>query len=263
MLRGLFTAAAGMHGSSFMVDNIANNLANANTFGFKKVRVDFQDLLYQTVKPAGTSAYATNRLPTGIQIGHGVRVAGTRRVFTEGALRVTENPLDVAIAGKRGFFQVDMPDGSTGYSRDGAFSLDENGTLVTSDGFPVNPAITIPQDAVSINISEEGIVSVITQPNNNTQQVGQIQLATFVNPAGLSAIGKNIFQETESSGAPVQGNPGQNGVGILAQGFLENSNVSVAEELVNMITAQRAYEVNSRAVRTSDQMIQTSLQLKQ
>ncbi|MBI1389653.1 MAG: flagellar basal-body rod protein FlgG [bacterium] len=263
MIRGLFTAAAGMHGMSFMVDNIANNLANANTFGYKKTMVDFQDLLYQTIKPAGTSAYATSRLPTGIQIGHGVRVAGTRRIFTEGSMRVTENPLDVAIAGQKGFFQITLPDGTIGYTRDGAFNLDETGQIVTSDGFPLEPAITIPNEATAINISEEGIVSVVTQPGNQIQQLGQIQLATFVNPAGLSATGKNLFQETESSGPPTPGNPGQNGVGILAQGFLENSNVSVAEELVNMITAQRAYEVNSRAVRTGDQMIQTALQLKQ
>jgi len=263
MMRGLFTAAAGMHGQSFMVDNIANNLANANTFGYKKTRVDFQDLLYQTIKPAGTSAFQTATLPTGIQIGHGVRVAGTRRVFTEGALRVTENPLDVAIAGKKGFYQVTLPDGTTGYTRDGAFNLDDQGTLVTSDGFPVDPQIQIPIDAVAVNIGEEGIVSVVQQGNPAPQQVGTIQLATFVNPAGLSAQGKNIFVETQASGPPNITNPGTDGVGTLAQGFLENSNVNIAEELVNMITAQRAFEVNSRAVRTEDQMIQTAVNLKQ
>ena len=198
-----------------------------------------------------------------IQIGHGVRVAGTRRVFTEGALRVTENPLDVAIAGKKGFFQIQLPDGSTGYTRDGAFSMDDTGALVTSDGFYVQPNIQIPQNAQSINISEEGIVSVVTQPNNTIQQVGQIQLANFVNPAGLSAMGKNLFQPTESSGQPIVNNPGTDSMGILQQGFLENSNVSIAEELVNLITAQRAFEVNSRAVRTGDEMIQNAVQLKQ
>jgi flagellar basal-body rod protein FlgG len=262
MLRALFTAAAGMHGMSFMVDNISNNLANTNTFGYKRTRVDFQDLLYQTIKPAGTSAYQTNRLPTGIQIGHGVRVAGTRRVFTEGSFRSTENPLDVAIAGKKGFFQLQLPDGSVGYTRDGAFSLDENGTVVTSDGFPLTDNITIPPEAVSMNISEEGIVSVVTQPNNQIQPVGNITLATFVNPAGMAAMGKNIFLPTESSGQPQVFAPGNNGVGILQQGFLENSNVNIAEELVNLITAQRAYEVNSRAVRTGDEMIQTANNLK-
>lgn len=261
MMRGLFTAAAGMHGMSFMVDNIANNLANSNTFGFKRVRVDFQDLLYQTIKPAGSSAYQGIQLPTGVQIGHGVRVAGTRRVFTEGSVRGTENPLDVAILGSKGFFQVSMPDGTTAYTRDGAFSLDETGTIVTSDGFQLEPQITVPQDAMAINISEEGFVSV-QQPGNIISQVGQIQLATFINPAGLSAFGKNLFLESESSGTPTVGTPGSDSLGILAQGFLENSNVSIAEELVNLITAQRAYEVNSRAVKTGDEMIQTAVNLK-
>ncbi len=261
MMRGLFTAAAGMHGMSFMVDNIANNLANANTFGYKRTRVDFQDLLYQTIKPAGTRSYSTNRLPTGIQIGHGVRVAGTRRVFTEGSFRGTENPLDVAIAGK-GFFQVQMPDGSAGYTRDGAFNLDENGNIVTSDGFLLDPPVQIPPEATAINISEEGIVSVITQPGNQTVEQGNIQLTNFVNPAGLMAVGKNVFVETEASGPAQQVIPGQDGAGTLQQGFLENSNVSVAEELVNLITAQRAFEVNSRAVRTGDEMIQSAVALK-
>ena len=262
MMRGLFTAAAGMHGMSFEVDNIANNLANANTTGYKRTRVDFQDLIYQTIKPAGTSAYQTSRLPTGIQIGHGVRVAGTRRVFTEGAFRVTENPLDVAIAGK-GFFRVTLPDGTTGYTRDGALNLDDTGRLVTSDGFPLAEGIQITQGATSVNISEEGIVSVIQPPATQPVEKGRIQLAVFVNPAGLAAQGKNIFTETQSSGVANPITPGQNDAGILQQGFLENSNVSVAEELVNLITAQRAYEVNSRAVRTGDEMIQTAVALKQ
>ncbi len=261
MLRGLFTGAAGMHGMSFQVDNIANNLANANTFGYKKTRVDFQDLLYQTIKPAGSNVSQANLLPTGIQIGHGVRVAGTRRVFTEGAFRATENPFDVAIAG-RGFFRITMPDGTDGYTRDGAITLDETGRLVTSDGFPLADNIILPQETTALNISEEGIVSVLQQPGNQNVQVGQIQLADFINPTGLHAIGKNLFVETEASGPPVLGNPGENELGDLAQGFLENSNVSVAEELVNLITAQRAYEVNSRVVQTGDEMIQTANQLK-
>ena len=261
MLRGLFTAAAGMHGMSFQVDNIANNLANANTFGYKRTRVDFQDLLYQTIKPAGSSVSQGNLLPTGIQVGHGVRVAGTRRVFTEGSFRVTENPLDVAIAG-RGFFQITLPDGTVGYTRDGAFNLDETGQMVTSDGFPLTDGIVMPQQATAVNISEEGIVTAVIQPGNQLQQVGQITLADFINPSGLAAIGKNTFVETEASGAPVPGNPGQNQLGSLQQTFLENSNVSIAEELVNLITAQRAYEVNSRVVRTGDEMIQTTTQLR-
>ncbi|HOJ60227.1 MAG TPA: flagellar basal-body rod protein FlgG [bacterium] len=262
MLRGLFTAAAGMQGMSFMVDTIANNLANANTFGYKRTTVDFQDLLYQTIKPAGSSAYQGIELPSGIQIGHGVRVAATRRVFNEGSMRNTENPLDVAILGKKGFFQVTLPDNTTGYTRDGAFSLDQAGNLVTSDGLRMEPNIQIPPDATAINISAEGIVSVV-QPGNLISQVGQIQLASFVNPAGLAALGNNLFVETEASGPPITSNPGQDGLGTLEQGFLENSNVSVAEELVNLITAQRAFEVNSRAVRTGDEMIQTAVNLKQ
>ena len=221
MLRGLFTAAAGMHGMSFQVDNIANNLANANTFGYKRTRVDFQDLLYQTIKPAGSSVSQGNLLPTGIQVGHGVRVAGTRRVFTEGSFRVTENPLDVAIAG-RGFFQITLPDGTVGYTRDGAFNLDETGQMVTSDGFPLTDGIVMPQQATAVNISEEGIVTAVIQPGNQLQQVGQITLADFINPSGLAAIGKNTFVETEASGAPVPGNPGQNQLGSLQQTFLEN-----------------------------------------
>jgi len=262
MMRGLFTAAAGMQGMSFMVDNIANNLANANTFGYKRTMVDFQDLLYQTIKPAGSSAYQGIKLPTGVQIGHGVQVGGTRRIFNEGSVRNTENPLDVAILGRKGFFQVTMPDGTIAYTRDGAFSLDETGNIVTSNGFLLDPNIQIPQDATAVNISEEGFVTVI-QPGNQTNEVGQIQLADFVNPAGLAAMGKNLFAQTEASGPPVTSNPGQDGIGYLQQGFLENSNVSIAEELVNLITAQRAYEVNSRAVRTGDEMIQTAVNLKQ
>ncbi|MGC9329165.1 MAG: flagellar basal-body rod protein FlgG [Candidatus Hinthialibacter sp.] len=261
MMRGLFTAAAGMQGMSFMVDNIANNLANTNTTGYKRTRVDFQDLLYQTIKPAGSSAYQGIKLPTGVQIGHGVRVAGTRRVFNEGSFTYTENPLDVAVSGRRGFFQVTLADGTMGYTRNGAFSLDESGNIVTSDGFLLDPPIQIPQDATAVNISEEGFVSVIQ--NNEISELGQITLADFINPSGLSAMGQNLFLETEASGTPIIGTPGQDGLGFLQQGFLENSNVSLSEELVNLITAQRAYEVNSRAVKTGDEMIQTAVNLKQ
>ncbi|MBN2326790.1 MAG: flagellar basal-body rod protein FlgG [Candidatus Omnitrophica bacterium] len=261
MMRGLFTAAAGMQGMSFMVDNIANNLANTNTTGYKRTRVDFQDLLYQTIKPAGSSAYQGIKLPTGVQIGHGVRVAGTRRVFNEGSFTYTENPLDVAISGRRGFFQVTLADGTMGYTRNGAFSLDESGNIVTSDGFLLDPPIQIPQDATAVNISEEGFVSVVQ--SNEISELGQITLADFINPSGLSAMGQNLFMETEASGTPITGTPGQDGLGFLQQGFLENSNVSLSEELVNLITAQRAYEVNSRAVKTGDEMIQTAVNLKQ
>ncbi len=264
MLRGLFTAAAGMNGMSFEVDNIANNLANVNTFGYKRTRVDFQDLLYQTLRPAGTSVTAGVEVPSGIQVGHGVRVAATRRIFTEGSYRGTENPLDLAILGPKGFFQVLLPDGTLAYTRDGAFSLDQAGRIVTSDGYPIQPEFTIPEDTVSLHVSEEGVVSVIQgRLTEAPNELGQIQLATFVNPAGLQADGNNLFLETVASGASILNNPGTAGTGRIAQGFLENSNVNIAEELVNLITAQRAFEVNSRAVRSSDDMLQTAVNLAQ
>ncbi|HQO35952.1 MAG TPA: flagellar basal-body rod protein FlgG [bacterium] len=264
MLRGLFTAAAGMTGMSFEVDNIANNLANVNTFGYKRTRVDFQDLLYQTLRPAGTSVAAGVDVPAGIQVGHGVRVAATRRVFTEGSYRSTENPLDLAILGKNGFFQVQLPDGTLAYTRDGAFSVDQTGTIVTSDGYILQPQITIPQDTVAMNVSEEGIVTVIQgRLTDAPNELGTIQLATFFNPAGLHADGNNIFLETAASGPVQLLDPGTDGAGKIAQGFLENSNVNIAEELVNHITAQRAFEVNSRAVRSSDSMLQTAVNLAQ
>ncbi|MFH1739678.1 MAG: flagellar basal-body rod protein FlgG [bacterium] len=264
MFRGLFTAAAGMTGMSFEVDNIANNLANVNTFGYKRTRVDFQDLLYQTLRPAGTSVAAGTQVPSGIQVGHGVRVAATRRIFTEGSYRSTENPLDMAILGPNGFFQVALPDGTLGYTRDGAFSLDESGQIVTSDGYLLQPTMTIPQDTVAMYISEEGIVSAIQgRLTEAPTQLGNLQIATFFNPAGLHADGNNIFLETAASGAATLGNPGADGAGKIAQGFLENSNVNIAEELVNLITAQRAFEVNSRAVRSEDDMLQTAVNLAQ
>jgi flagellar basal-body rod protein FlgG len=264
MLRGLFTAAAGMAGMSFEVDNIANNLANVNTFGYKRTRVDFQDLLYQTLRPAGTSVVAGVEVPSGIQVGHGVRVAATRRIFTEGSYRGTENPLDLAILGPSGFFEVLLPDGTRAYTRDGAFSLDQSGRIVTSDGYVLQPEVTIPPDTVAIHVSEEGVVSVIQQRLTNApNEIVQLRLATFVNPAGLQAEGSNIFLETRASGTPTVVNAGQEGAGRIAQGFLENSNVNIAEELVNLITAQRAFEVNSRAVRSSDDMLQTAVNLAQ
>ena len=264
MLRGLFTAAAGMNGMSFEVDNIANNLANVNTFGYKKTRVDFQDLLYQTIRPAGTSVAAGTEVPSGIQVGHGVRVAATRRIFTQGSYRGTENPLDLAILGPNGFFEVLLPDGTRAYTRDGAFSLDQTGRIVTSDGYVLQPEFTMPFDTVAIHVSEEGLVSVVQgRLTDAPNELGQLQLTTFLNPAGLQAEGSNIFLETVASGPPNQLNPGTDGAGRIAQGFLENSNVNIAEELVNLITAQRAFEVNSRAVRSSDEMLKTAVNLAQ
>ena len=247
------------------IDNIANNLANVNTTGFKRAKAEFQDLLYQTVRTAGTSAAQGALVPVEIQIGYGTRLVATQRIFEQGQIQATNNPLDLAIENEGingdGFFQVTLPDGTVGYTRDGAFKVSKDGEVVTSDGFVVQPAITIPQDAVSINVSAAGTVEVLQFGQTTPSQVGQIELTKFINPAGLRSLGRNIYLETEASGAPITGNPNQEGFGRLSQGFLELSNVSVVDELVNMITAQRAYEINSRAVRTSDEILQTTTQI--
>lgn len=255
MIRSLFSAANGMKAQELSIDVIANNLANVNTTGFKKSRVDFQDLLYQTLRVAGTLSATGNQVPTGIQLGLGVRPSAVQKIFLQGDFIQTQNELDLAIEGK-GFFQIIMPDGTTGYTRDGSFKLDNTGAIVNSDGFPISPTIIIPVDAINIDVDSEGQVSV-TQPAATVPTViGTIQLAGFSNPAGLKAVGRNLFLETDSSGTPTPGNPGTNELGTLQQGFLENSNVAIVEELVNMIVGQRAYEVNSKAIQTSDEMLQ-------
>lgn len=256
MLRALFTAATGIEAQQFQVDVIANNLANTNTNGFKKSRADFQDLLYETLRAAGSLSTAGTELPVGLQVGQGVRTVAVRRLFSQGDFAQTQNPLDVAIEGRRGFFQVLLPTGETGYTRSGSFSLNSVGQLTTSDGFLLQPPITIPPDAVDIFISSDGTVSFTLQGQPTPQQAGAIQLANFANPVGLNSIGRNIFLETTASGPAALQAPGQGGVGTLSQGMLETSNVSVAEELVNMILAQRAYEVNARVVQVSDEMLQ-------
>ena len=261
MLRSLFTAATGMTAQQQNIDVISNNLANVNTTGFKRARADFQDLLYQTLSQPGAASSNQTEIPTGIQLGLGVRTAAVQRLFLEGDFQKTENQLDIAIDGA-GFFQIKRPDGETAYSRAGSFKLDSQGHVVTSDGFPLEPQITIPNDAVSISIGKDGTVSV-TQPGNNaSQQQGQIQLANFPNPAGLSGQGGNLFQRTTASGDPITGTPGQGGLGGLSQGVLEVSNVSVVEEMVNLISAQRAYEINSKAIQASDEMLQTASNLR-
>lgn len=257
MIRGLFTSASGMTGQQFLIDTIANNLANVNTNGFKKVRVDFQDLLYQTIKPAGSSTDQNTRVPSGIQVGHGTRVADTQRIFSQGNLRLTENPLDLVIEGD-GFFRVQMADGSDVYSRDGSFTLDENGQIVTSDGYLLQPALTIPEDATDVSVGKDGTVSVKIAGNTDTQEVGQILLTDFINPAGLKAVGQNLFTETTASGPPIESTPGQDGLGQITNGYLESSNVSVVEEMVQLIIGQRAYEINSKVVQTCDEMLQTA-----
>ncbi|BDD92095.1 flagellar basal-body rod protein FlgG [Pandoraea sp. XJJ-1] len=260
MIRSLYIAATGMNAQQTNMDVISNNLANTSTNGFKKGRAVFEDLLYQTLRQPGAQSSQQTLLPSGLQLGTGVRPAATERIFTQGNLTQTSNAKDVAINGD-GFFQVLMPDGTTAYTRDGSFQVDNNGQLVTASGYPVQPAITIPANALSLTIARDGTVSV-TQPGNTANvQIGTFQLATFINNAGLQSLGENLYAETAASGAPNVAQPGTNGAGVLNQNYVETSNVNVVEELVNMIQAQRAYEINSKAVTASDQMLQRLTQM--
>jgi flagellar basal-body rod protein FlgG len=259
MMRSLHIARTGLDVQQTQLDVISNNLANVSTAGFKKSRAVFEDLLYQTIRQPGAQTSQQTQLPSGFQLGVGARTVATERIHTQGSLQQTESALDVAVDGA-GFFQVLMPDGTLNYTRDGSFQTDSEGRLVTASGFQVQPAITIPNDVQSITIGRDGTVT-ITQPNNVTTTQGPIQLATFINPAGLQSLGENLFAETAASGPPVVTNPDENGAGVLRQSFVETSNVNVAEELVNMIVAQRAFELNSRAITTSDQMLQRLTQI--
>jgi len=261
MLRALWTAASGMQSQQTNIDVIANNLANVNTTGFKKSRADFQDLMYQNLKTTGSPSTNTTQVPTGIQIGLGTRLAAVTKLFTSGDLTQTGNDLDMAIEGD-GFFQIQMPDGTTAYSRAGAFKKDSTGRIVTSDGYPLLPETVIPTNATKINIGTDGTVSVTQAGQTAPTNVGNIQLAQFANPAGLAAQGKNLFLPTDSSGNATTGTPGQTGIGTIAQRSLEMSNVDVASEMVNMIIGQRAYEINSKAVQAGDEMLQTANNMK-
>jgi flagellar basal-body rod protein FlgG len=254
MIRALYTAASGMNAQQANIDNIAHNLANVNTTGFKKSRVEFEDLVYQQIKSAGTATSQEAEAPIGLDAGLGTRAVATARNFGAGSLRTTNNPLDFAIEGL-GFFQISLPGGETGYTRAGAFHLNGQGQLVTAEGVEVTPQISIPPNATTISVSKDGIVSA-TVPGQGTQQVGTLELATFQNPGGLEARGGNTFVVTTASGEPTTGTPGTEGLGTIAQGFLEDSNVSVVEEMVNMILGQRAYEANSRIIRAADEMLQ-------
>jgi flagellar basal-body rod protein FlgG len=254
MIRALYTSSSGMQAQQLNLDTIANNLANVNTTGFKRTRVDFQDLLYQTFRPAGTSVAQGVTIPTGIQVGHGSRPVATQRIFSQGDFQQTENPLDLVIEGD-GFFQVLRPDGATAFTRSGAFKRDATGRVVTSDGFPLQPGIVIPTDAANVTIGADGTVSVTLAGQNAAQQAGTIQLARFANPAGLLSVGRNLYVPTQASGDAVVGNPGEQGMGTMSQGFLELANVKVVEEMVNLITSQRAYEANSKAIQTADEML--------
>jgi flagellar basal-body rod protein FlgG len=260
MIRSLWIAKTGLDAQQTQMDVISNNLANVSTSGFKRSRAVFEDLLYQTVRQPGTQSSQQTQLPTGLQIGTGVRPVATERIFTQGNLQQTGNDKDVAIEGA-GFFEVLMPDGSAAYTRDGSFHLDSQGQLVTSSGFVVQPAITVPANASSLTIGRDGTVTVNQPGQVSPTQIGTLQLTTFVNPAGLLAKGENLYVETASSGTPTVGTPGTNGAGVLSQRYVETSNVNVVEELVNMIQTQRAYEINSKSVQTSDQMLQRLSQL--
>jgi len=261
MIRALYSSSSGMQAQQMNLDTIANNLANVNTTGFKRTRVDFQDLLYQTYRAPGTAGSQGTTIPTGIQVGHGSRPVATQRIFSQGDFQQTENPLDLVIEGD-GFFQVTRPDGTTGYTRAGAFKKDGTGRIVTSEGFLLFPAVTIPADAKAITIGSDGTVSVTLAGQSAAQTVGTLQLASFINPAGLLSVGRNLFTPTAASGSAVVGNPGVTGLGTIAQGFLELANVKVVEEMVAMITSQRAYEANSKAIQTADDMLGISNNLK-
>jgi flagellar basal-body rod protein FlgG len=261
MIRSLWIAKTGLETQQTNMDVISNNLANVNTNGFKRTRAVFEELMYQTVRQPGAQVGAANQLPSGLQIGTGARTVATERIHTQGDLKNTGNSLDIAIQGK-GFLQVEMPDGTFGYTRDGSLQVDQNGQLVTAGGYPIQPPINIPDNALSISIARDGTVSV-TQPGavGTNVEIGQLQLSTFINPTGLQSTGENLYVETDASGPANFGQPGLDGAGLVLQQYSETSNVNVAEELVNMITTQRAYEMNSKAVQTSDQMLARLAQL--
>ena len=260
MIRSLYIAKTGLDAQQTQLDVVSNNLANVGTTGFKRSRAVFEDLMYQNMRQVGGQTSDQTRLPSGLQLGTGVHVVATERLHSQGNLTKTDNPKDVAINGG-GFFQVQMPDGTTSYTRDGSFQTNAEGQLVTASGFQVQPQITIPANATSMTIARDGTVTVTQAGATATTQVGQLQLATFLNPTGLQSMGENLYSETDASGAPNTVTPGVEGAGMLTQGYVEASNVNVVEELVNMITTQRAYEINSKAVQTSDQMLAKLAQL--
>jgi flagellar basal-body rod protein FlgG len=263
MMRSLWTAASGMIGQQFNIDTVSNNLSNVNTTGFKKQRAEFEDLLYQTVLMAGTPATEVTEVPTGIQVGHGVKVAATQKMFEQGSLQATENKLDLALEGD-GFFKIQMYDGTFAYTRDGTWKMDSNRQIVNSSGYLMEPPLILPEGTIknSITMSQDGRVTVKVNGENEPIDVGQLEVYRFVNPAGLRSIGGNLFKTSPASGNEIAGQPGMDGMAKVHQGFLEMSNVKVVEEMVNMIVAQRAYEVNSKAIQTSDSMLATAISLK-
>lgn len=263
MIRALYSAASGMNAQQLTVDNIANNLANANTTGYKARRAQFQDLLYQSMVQPGAAAGQQTTVPTGLQLGLGTRAASNEIIFSQGNFTQTDNPLDVVIQGN-GFFQVRLPSGDLAYTRDGSFQYDRNGNIVDSSGNPLEPQITIPPSAQSVTIAADGTVSYMLPGQTAAQRAGQIQIAGFQNPAGLNSIGKNLYQPTDASGEPTVASPGgQEGLGTLLQGYTEQSNVSIVDEFINLIVAQRGYEANSKVVKAADDMYQQVNNLRQ
>ncbi|WP_374353775.1 flagellar basal-body rod protein FlgG [Chitinimonas sp.] len=261
MMRSLWVAKTGMDAMQTNIDVISNNLANVNTNGFKRSRPIFEDLLYQTLRQPGGATSQQTELPTGLQLGTGVRPVATERIFTQGNPQQTGNPYDLMVNGQ-GFFQVQMPDGTTAYTRDGAFQLSSQGQLVTASGYALQPAITVPAGTTQFTVSKDGVVTAVVNGQTAAPvQLGNLQLANFINPAGLQSLGDNLYAETNASGAPQVAAPGSNGVGQVNQNFVEVSNVNITEELIGMIQAQRAYEINSRSIQTSDQMLQKLTQL--
>ncbi len=261
MMQSLYTSSTGMLAMQTQVDTTANNIANVNTMGFKKTRAEFADLMYKVMTYAGTSTSDTTRSPTGIEVGLGVRPTAMTKIFTEGSLKQTDNTFDTAITG-RGFYRLELPNGTEVYTRNGSFKVDENGTIVNSDGYRLVPEIVIPEDATDVSIGVDGIVSVIQAGQNQAVQVGQISLTNFINPAGLHSMGDNLFLETDASGEAIEGVPGENGLGSIRQGFVELSNVQLVVELTDLITGQRAYDANSKVITTSDEMLSTTNSLK-
>ncbi|GBG15823.1 flagellar basal-body rod protein FlgG [Novimethylophilus kurashikiensis] len=259
MLRSLWIAKTGMESQQTNIDVISHNLANVATNGFKRSRPVFEDLIYQTLRQPGAQASQQNQIPSGLQLGTGARPVATERIHIQGNLQQTGNSLDLAVSGN-GFFQVQLSDGTLAYTRDGSFQVNSEGTVVTANGDILQPQITIPNDAISVTVAKDGTVTIV-QTGNVTSTQGPIQLSNFINPAGLQSVGDNLYLETVASGTPNTSNPGSNGLGSLNQGFVETSNVNVTEELVNMITAQRAYEINSKAITASDQMLQRLVQM--
>ena len=260
MINSLWIAKTGMEAQQTQLDVISHNLANVSTTGFKRNNAVFEDLIYQNLRQVGANTTEQNQLPTGLHLGLGVRTVATSRNFTQGSLQQSNNNLDVAINGN-GFFGVTMPDGTIGYTRDGSFQLDAQGRLVTSSGLPVANGITIPPGTTAVSIGADGAVSALLPGNPAPQPMGQLAMSSFINAAGLQPVGQNMYKESAASGAPQQGQPGTNGLGVMRQGFLETSNVNVVEELVTMIQTQRAYEMNSKAIQTSDQMLAKLSQL--